>query len=152
MESRRRAFLKVSAAAPVVLTVGPGSAIAASSSVACLARDAKRDPTVVAPSTDEWLRTQVNVVQLSQWNGQSCNVIPGQYFLGPDRVTYWSIDGNQSVMPTSYSVTDCVAQPVGTRYALVHIDQRGQPTGMAWEPKGGSPVTSSCWTSVRAAA
>jgi len=118
----------------------------------CLARNAHMNPTVIAPVTDDWLRKEVAVVQLSQYSNGSCTVIPGEYFLGPDHTTYWSIDSATSIMPTSYSVTNCTAQQVGQRYALVYVNKEGQPTGMAWQPNGGLPSTSSCWTSVRAAA
>src|SRR5215475_9473346 len=101
MKTGRRSFIKgsVGVGVPLVLTVGPGSAIARSSNQACLSRDADRanagmkKPVVMTQiDADDWLRVQVDLVELSVWQGAELKALPGKYFLGTDKSTYWRLD------------------------------------------------------------
>jgi len=159
MKTGRRAFVKRSITAPLVLTVGPALARANASSMACLSRDALRatqDKPIVMVSieADEWMRVEVDLVGLSVWNGSSFQTLPGQYFLGVDKLTYWLLEqgatpNSQIGVPTQYKTFNATPRSLNQRrFALVYVDSQGRETGYAFEKNGGNAVTGSCWTSV----
>jgi hypothetical protein len=159
MKSARRSFMKGSVAAPLVLTVGPAAARARASNIACINRDADRAATasprpaaVAMVDADDWLRTRIELVELNVWGEHSSKPLPGKYFLGADRRTYWKLDESSvtpTATPTSYTTSNCSARRTGERrHALVYVDPRGHTRGYAFETNGGTPVTGSCWTSV----
>ena len=158
MKGGRRSFVKGAMAAPFVLTVGPGTARAQASSIMCLKRDAvraaeERPASVMQVDADDWMRVNLDLVQLSVWQGYTPTPIPGKHFLGVDKSTYWRLDqaqfGAPTAAPTTYSIGNCTATNLGERlFGLVYVDQTGQRTGYAFETNGGSAVTGSCWTSV----
>lgn len=159
MKSRRK-FLGGGAAVPLILTVHPGSAVAATSSQ-CRIRDAEFQPTPELlpsptsdpsnPDPDVWLRAEVAVLSLEN-NGTP---VAGQYIRsisGTSPDAYWRIDGvavpQQSVITPGLTVTET---PTGqTRRALVQVDTSGNIIGFSWDTtKSGQKITKSCWTSFR---
>ena len=96
------------------------------------------------------MRVNLDLSQLSVWQGLTQTVLPGKHFLGVDRVTYWRLDEIAlTAAPTAYNTSNCTATALGERrFALVYVDQLAHRTGYAFETKGGSAVTASCWTSV----
>lgn len=158
MKSRRK-FLGGGAAVPLILTVHPGSAVAATSSQ-CRTGDAlKPDPDLLPsptsdpsnPDPDVWLRAEVAVLTLEN-NGAP---VAGQYIRsisGTSPDAYWRIDGvavpQQSVITPGLTVTET---PTGeTRRALVQVDTSGNIIGFSWDTtKSGQKITKSCWTSFR---
>jgi hypothetical protein len=159
MKGERRSLLKGAMAAPFVLTVGPAAAQANASSIMCLKRDAARaaeqnTPVFSVVDGDDWMRVSCELFRLRVGEGAAAAEIPGKYFLGLDRFTYWRLDegaGRLTATRTTYTTgtPNCIATRLGERrFALVYVDQTGQRVGYAAETKGGTPVTGSCWTSV----
>ncbi len=140
MKGGRRSLLKGAMAAPFVLTVGPGAARAQASSIMCLKRDAaraveQRPPSVMQVDADDWMRVNLDLVQLRVWQGSTPKPIPGKHFLGVDRFTYWRLDkaqfGAPAAAPTTYTTGNCTATQLGERlFALVYVDPKGQQDGL----------------------
>ena len=158
MESKtRRKLLKSVASAPIVMTVAPGAALATSSAFMCKAKDAaKASPKeTLAPSKiDEWLRVQLDIVELHQYDSQArtWKKLPGQYFLGTDGATYWCLSDvspdTLPARPTQYKVGNVSKQKVGTKFAMSYVGPNGTQVGYAWEKNAGSKMSASCWNSV----
>jgi hypothetical protein len=167
--SARRKLLKGALAAPAVFAVRPASAQAMNSVVACMARDAQkaalppRPAELVAGDADDWVRMRLELYELQVFQGSALKTLPGRYFIGSDRSTYWRIlDARAGMMgaraapmyvtasQTNFTVGSVAARATGeSRYALVFFDSAGGETGFAWERNGGNPLTSSCFTSLR---
>ncbi len=110
-EARRRNLLRLGAAAPMVLTLRPGSSFAASmlcTEKAMDAADAARadaaEKLTTSPDADEWVRAQVDILELHRIdfdaNGPQDTLIEGKYVLGTDRSTFWRVDsGSPGVGP-----------------------------------------------------
>lgn len=109
-EDRRRKLLRLGVAAPMVFTLRPGSSFAASTNcaqrlgAADQARAEAADKLATSPDADEWVRAQVDIVEL-QRNDVGLQTleesrIEGRYVLGTDGVTYWRVDsGSPGVGP-----------------------------------------------------
>ena len=90
MKASRRAILRASLAAPIVLTVTTAQAqTAASSAVACVRRDDLRaaDPSLrpaqlLTVDGDDWLRTELSLVRIEQLIGVEWVLVDGEHFLG----------------------------------------------------------------------
>ena len=165
----RRNLLKGALAAPAIFTVRPASAQAIDSATQCLLRDAQKSALPPRPAAlsaidaDDWVRQRIDIFQLSMFQGSELKMLPGTYFIGADRSTYWRIQEARAGMmgassapmyvtatPTTYTVGSVVANATGqSRYALVYFDSTGTQTGFALERGGGNPLSTSCWTSVR---
>lgn len=102
-EIRRRRLLRLGAAAPMVLTLRPGASFGASMlctekglDAADAARAESAEKLAVSPDADEWVRAQVDVVELHRIdfaaNGSEDTRIEGKYVLGTDGTTYWRVD------------------------------------------------------------
>ncbi len=104
-EARRRKLLRLGAAAPMVLTLRPGSSFGAS--IACTekaqnAADAARaesaEKLAMSADADEWVRAQVDVLELYRTDFDTTKSsldsgkIEGKYVLGTDGSTYWRVD------------------------------------------------------------
>lgn len=105
-EARRRRLLRLGAAAPMVFTLRPGASFAASTlctekaTAADQARAEAADKLAASPDADEWVRAQVDIVELQRIdfdsNAPDGNRIEGRYVLGTDGSTYWRVDGGSS--------------------------------------------------------
>ena len=164
----RRQLLKAGAGAPVVLTVQPGTAVAASSSQ-CAVKDAEKTPAQLSVA-DNWLRCEVVEQEVtnggmppevrtyvqSTGNGgalpsATCSPIPGaggDWYLvnkagdGIDTSQPAIPDG--SFPPVGYSKTGAST----TRSALVSYKNGSGITGFTWNTPGdGQQITVSCLTS-----
>jgi hypothetical protein len=168
----RRQLLKVGAGVPVVLTVQPGTSVAASSSM-CAVKDAQKTnpaPAQLVAAPDNWLRCEVTqqqitnngippdvktYVQATGNGGQppsvTCSPIPGSggdwYLVNPSGdgvVTPQTPIPDASFPPAPYVKTGAAT----TRSALVFYEQGTGITGLAWNnPPDGQQITVSCLSS-----
>jgi len=161
-KSRRR-FLSGSAAAPFIMTVHPGSVLAASST-SCFVNAGKQgtpeilpDPVTsgaYAPDPDIWLRRQVELLQLKD---TSTNAVLDGFFLEPfpgHASVYLKFVSNTSApTPTFYSVGAAnltVTRTGHFKQALVLVDNSGNIVGFQWETGiPGGKITKSCYTSFK---
>ncbi len=156
----RRHLLKGSLAAPLVLTVrsAAGTGTAMQSATACQVRDRDRyahdkiykfKP---GPNDDEWLRTAVKICRIRKKNGDK-KVESGEYFWG-NTGCFWQYVKNGSDCDVYekkdfIDSTHKVDKELRTEYGLVCIDNKGVPKYFAWEKKDYSPITCSCWASLK---
>ncbi len=109
-EDRRRKLLRLGVAAPMVLTLRPGSSFGASANctqklgAADQARAEAAEKLATSPDADEWVRAQVDIVELYRNDLSSGSLadsrVEGKYVLGTDRYTYWRVDsGSPGVGP-----------------------------------------------------
>jgi hypothetical protein len=165
----RRKLIKGALAAPAVFAVRPASAQGLNSVSACVTRDAAkaalppRPAELVAADADDWMRMRLELYELQVFQGNALKTLPGRYFIGSDRATYWYVrDARAGMMgarsaplyvtatQSQYTVGSVAARATGeARYALVYFDSGGGETGFAWERGGGNPLTASCFTSLR---
>lgn len=167
-KSRRR-FLSGGAAAPFIMTVHPGSVLAASST-ACFVNAGKQatptllpDPGTVAPNApdpDIWLRWGVELLELT--NNTTKAKEPGFFFLPytgagalGQKSKYWEFVNNDTapkltnidVGGIGWSVSKSTGQ---FKRALVLVDSNGTIVAFHWEGSvGGSKITKSCYTSFK---
>lgn len=163
IEKGRRSLLKGVVAAPLVLTVRPASAVAVGSAAACVENDAlkamnystKPAQVLKHADADEWMRVRLYVYRLYK-DLHKKKKIDGLYFIGTDSNRFWQLvpqgSNKFSAKPTEYTVSNVYREEVhGNYYALAYVDGEGthiQQVGYAGEPNGGTPITTSCWTSV----
>ena len=166
---QRRHLLKAGAGMPVVLTVQPGTSVAASSSM-CAVKDAQKTnpaPAQLVSAPDNWLRCEVTqetitnglvdrtYVQATGNGGQgalaTCTTTPGgggDWYLvnsGGDGVaTPIESIPNGNFPPSGYSRKGTAT----TRSALVFYEQGSGITALAWNtPADGNQITLSCLAS-----
>ena len=152
----RRKILRGSLSAPLVLTVASpaAAALARQSFEACLARAEKADtePTVFIGETahDTWLRKNVKIYigvltagrvkqKTNQETGSYFYVLPGQ----PNE--YYAVEACGGPYPPFSNGNG--PDFVENKLALVFVDASGHIVGVGACPKGGFPVTTSCWAS-----
>ena len=156
-KSLRRSVLKGALAAPAILTVRTASAQAAASNVPCIMRNAaavqrlRATPVMTSVDADEWFRQRVDILELADL--QSTKKIPGKFFLGADGRHFWKLNDGQGAhmmaAPTNFTTSSVVANKTGeVKYALVYVDERGNPTGFAWERRNGMLVANTCMASM----
>lgn len=116
-ETRRRRLLRFGVAAPMVLTLRPGSSFGASTTcaqrlgAADQARAEAAEKLATSPDADEWVRAQVDIVELHRTDldvkALADTRVEGRYVLGTDGVTYWRVDGGSAgvgpLMPSTKS-------------------------------------------------
>jgi len=91
-EARRRNLLRLGVAAPMVLTLVPGSSFADSAAM-CARKQSGFDQqrgelaNKLAQTPDEWIRVQVDIVTLRPAIGEG--KIEGEYVLGTVQQTWW---------------------------------------------------------------
>jgi hypothetical protein len=158
----RRHLLKGSLAAPLVLTVrsASGTGMAMTSAAACRVRDKDRygDDHVYKfrryKDEDEWLRTEVQICKLEKKdNYGKWQRISGEYFKG-NTGCWWQMvksgDDCEVYQKSDHTDSNCrVYQHVRKEYGLVCVDDYGRVKGFAWEKKDYSPITCSCWASLK---
>lgn len=158
----RRRLVRGTLAVPLVLTVraAQGQGVAASSAMACLARDSARagidQPKEILPvDTDDWMRTSVDLLRVFHWvNGNQTLVDDNKYFLGRDNVFWRLVEsiGSISATASEWNTSNSFGEPTGEqRFALIHVNALGEPVSFAFEKIGGSAVTTSCSVSATAA-
>lgn len=160
MDTNRRKLLKGSAAAPLILTVRPAAATARTSLAVCIERDAtRRRPDQILASNshaDEWMRAKVDILELTVWDSDKKKWVEledRRFFLGFDKTTYWQLDRHDPyrapASPSRYHKgTSVREEKKGERHALVYVNNEGRVVGTAWEKRGGTHCTQSCWASV----
>jgi hypothetical protein len=158
----RRHLIKGALATPLVLTVrsAAGTGTAMTSAGACRIQDKDRyeydkpDKFKRTPDADEWLRKECRIVKLEKKVGYNkWERMSGEYFKG-DSGHYWQLvrSGDQCDV---YPKTECKepdyreCEYVRKEYGLVCVDEWGYPKGWAWEKPHHSPITCSCWASLK---
>jgi len=161
-KSRRR-FLSGGAAAPFIMTVHPGSVLAASST-SCFVNAGKQatpailpDPVTTgatAPDPDIWLRRQVELLTLK--NSTTNTALDGFFlepFPGRTSVYLKFVSNTSAPTVTTYAVgaPNLIVTRTGTfKQALVLVDNTGNIVGFQWETGiPGSKITKSCYTSFK---
>jgi hypothetical protein len=158
----RRHLLKGSLAAPLVLTVrsASGTGMAMTSAAACRLRDKDRyeDDHVYkfqkTKGADEWLRKEVSICYLEKKDSNGTyRRISGEYFKG-DTGCWWQMvksgDDCEVYQKADHTDSNCRSyQVVRKEYGLVCVDEYGYVKGFAWEKKDYSPITGSCWASLK---
>jgi hypothetical protein len=162
-KSRRR-FLSGSAAAPFIMTVQPGSVLAASST-SCFTNGGKQpDPILLpdpattgqfAPDPDFWYRERVELVTLT--NRTTGQLLDGEYIsplskvLNPGSNYFKFVSDSSAPLATIYVVgaPDLEVKPTGKfKQALVMVNSKGELVGFQWETHlGGTKITKSCYAS-----
>lgn len=164
-DARRRFIKAASAAVPMVFTLQSGAALAMSSVHHCIPRNAelarqKRPPPVIDhgmrdPSGVSWLRHKLQVKEvirldaLGKPHGQPFKVyqeksgahLGGRTNSHPD---IWFTMKGEKISTLEFQTL----RDLGSEHGLVQIDQRGYILRVSPQPGGGSPVTTSCWTSI----
>jgi hypothetical protein len=162
LKLNRRHLLKGSLAAPLVLTVrsAAGHGMAMTSAAACKVRDKDRynDDHVYKfrkyKNEDEWLRREVEICNLKKKDKHgNYQDISGEYFKG-DTGCWWQMvkSGDDCEISQKSDWTEPTyksRRTVRKEYGLLCVDDNGVPKGFAWEKKDYSPITGSCWASLK---
>ena len=160
-QASRRKLVRGVFAAPAILTVCSGSAMASQSSLQCLARHVT-DGTNITPKVvgglDAWAR-----VQLHKATDGKCYVSGNQLQTTfatsngwwPNPGTWLGINtGTGAVLAGTYSTPNTTMPPGATlmyspkRYAVVRFDGAGNVTGVGTAGTGAN-VGKSCWNSFK---
>lgn len=163
----RRQFIKAGAAAvPMVFTLQSGAALAMSSVHHCIPRNAelarqKRPPAVLDhgmrdPSGLSWLRHKLRVKEVvrldmhGQPHGKPFKIyqekksgfdLAGRPGTHPD---VWHTMKGEKISTLEFKTL----RDLEPEHGLVQIDQQGYILRVSPQPGGGTPVTTSCWTSI----
>lgn len=152
----RRRLIRGVFAAPAIMTVCSGSALAASSNLRCIAHQAGTGQMVaVAPTTDAWVRVQL-------WtHGASDN----KYFVsGADVAALQPPPTAPYISSTAWQEFDIKTNTAGkvdgsssgkqrstpARWAAIRVDASGKIVGVGNGP-GGAAIAGTCWMSIVAA-
>ena len=157
----RRRLLQGSLSAPLVMTVTSAVGAGRTTFTACLdnARLQPKPYRVMARSnygSDDWLRVQVDVLEVSFSDGDGKMIKqPGKYFVGPDKSTLYKLAESRSETTPPTIATKFNAytpgmqkQVVEKRYALAFADNHGKVVGYGWQDNGGAHCKKSCFSSV----
>jgi len=156
----RRKLLKGTLSAPLVMTVTPVLGVARTTFMACVDNAAAKPVSTVLPTpgayADEWLRVDLEIVEVSLPNAKGEQVVQsGRYFVGPDKVSMYRLASTRpDVSPATLvqqfnaSTMGLQRRPVEMRQALAYVNRDGRVVGYAWQPRGGSQITASCYASV----
>jgi hypothetical protein len=156
----RRRLLQGTLGAPLVMTVTPVLGVARTTFMACLNKSEGQPEGATAPLEgalpDEWLRVDLDIVEVTVLNERGAAVPqPGRYFVGPDRVAMYRLDDVRPEAAPATLVNGFNAHTYGMqtrtverRRALAHVDEHGNLVGYAWQPRGGSRITASCYASI----
>jgi hypothetical protein len=156
----RRKLLKGTLSAPLVMTVSPVLGAARTTFMACVDSSKSKPVSSVVPvgsiSQDEWLRVDLDILEVRIPNGNGELVMqPGKYFVGPDKTAMYKLaDVRPESVPATvvrefHAFTPGIrTRTVEKRRALAYVDRQGEIVGYAWQPRGGSHITASCYASV----
>jgi hypothetical protein len=161
-QKSRRRFLGGSAAAPFIMTVHPGSVLAASSTSCFVNAGKQTTPTILpdpvstgphAPDPDMWLRMTVQLLTLRDASKPANE--PGLYlapFPGHTNVYSKFVDNVTAPTPTTFvpGFPFTATEAGVAKQALVQVNSSGVIVGFQWETGiGGSKITKSCYTSFK---
>jgi hypothetical protein len=150
-------------AAPLVMTVVPGTALANGSAGMCLARcdaDARgpKKAKVFKTGTDEWVRVRRQLYKLKIRKNNKFTELEGRkFFIGFDNSRFWelkTVGGVLTAATTNYfqGAPDVQATSISTSYtyALAYVDKDGAPQGFGVEnTHSGQIASTSCWNSLK---
>jgi hypothetical protein len=154
----RRKFVRGAFATPAVLTMCSGSALAATSSAHCIAKQALSPVyNPVSSATDTWLRVLLYTV-----GGSSNYYVRGAdlaVFKRPSNTVYmtatqyqpFNISTNTGGAVTSSAPSSLQASSP-TKYAAIRVDKLGNVVGVGTASDGSTNVAGTCWTSFAVAA
>ena len=156
-QAARRKLVRGVFAAPALMTVCSGSALASQSSIRCLARHVS-DNTNVMPkvgSLDNWTRVQLHKAADGKFyvsGSHVASVFTTSNSVYPAVGTWLQINGTagtpvgspSTVMPAGSTLTYATPQ-----YVVVRFDTAGNVTGVG-KAGTGSNVGASCWNSFKA--
>ncbi|XSG86339.1 MAG: hypothetical protein ACPW60_06355 [Methylohalobius sp. ZOD2] len=161
--TRRRLVKSAVAAAPVVLTLRSGAALANASAYQCIERnqDETTTPDVLlgpGEEADMWVRESVPCRQLQQGSDDSFLVYKdpntsGQWIEETDDLTEPRIfedQGSSGRMRNANdsSDTNYVVKSEGSCEILVLFDEEGNRVGIGQPEADAMPITGSCWASI----
>jgi hypothetical protein len=158
---RRRALQGL--AAPLVMTVVPGSALATGSVGLCLNRcdeDARGYKKVSAfkSNLDDWVRVQRQLYKLKikKKKGGYDDLGSRRFFLGKDGSTFWelkTVSGKLTGVKTGYikgSPSVQYTQVNSYTYAIAYVDRYGEVKSFGVENTHSGKISStSCWNSLK---
>lgn len=157
-QSIRRKLVKTAVSAPLVMTVPSAMGTSRTTFTACLANAAlKPDPSpMLTKILDEVLRVAVDIYECSLVDDKgNLKKLPGQYFVGFDKVSMWRMPDKSSKTGLPTLVTDFNANTLGLRRSRVdrinataYVSEHGQIVGYGPQKNGGQWTTKSCYTSV----
>jgi len=162
-QAARRKLVRGVFAAPAILTVCSGNAIAAQSSLRCLATHVA-DGTSITPkvngSLDSWSRVQLSKATDGKFyvsGTQVSSVFTTSNSFYPAVGTWLEINGTSGALATTgaYTSANPTTPPGATlsysppKYVVVRFDGAGNVTGIGTAGIGAN-VGASCWTSFRA--
>ena len=157
----RRAVLRASLAAPVVLTVSSPTAATMTSLGRCLRNAAQEQPGFLSSSQDTWLRKQIDVYKLQKVEPQAAEKGAGKggyqpptewVFLDEALQDYVTVAPPHTRLNLGVLMTDWKKVERSNRWALVWVDEQTKSVSMRTQiqpPSGGTAVTTSCWTSFK---
>lgn len=156
-QAARRKLVRGVFAAPALMTVCSGSALASQSSMRCLARHV-HDNTNVTPkvgSLDNWTRVQLHRAtdgKLYVSGSHVASVFTTSNSVYPAVGTWLEIDGTTGA-PVGSALTTmpsgCTHTYATPKYVVVRFDTAGNVTGVG-TAGAGSNVGASCWNSFKA--
>jgi hypothetical protein len=158
-QAARRKLVRGVFAAPALMTVCSGSALASQSSIRCLARHVS-DNTDVMPkvgSLDNWTRVQLHKASDGKFyvsGSHVASVFTTSNSVYPAVGTWLQINGTAGTPVGSPSTTMPAGSTLGyttppPKYVVVRFDTAGNVTGVGTAGTG-SNVGASCWNSFKA--
>jgi hypothetical protein len=158
-QAARRKLVRGVFAAPALMTVCSGSALASQSSIRCLARHVS-DNTNVMPkvgSLDNWTRVQLHKASDGKFyvsGSHVASVFTTSNSVYPAVGTWLQINGTAGTPVGSPSTTMPAGSTLGyttppPKYVVVRFDTAGNVTGVGTAGTG-SNVGATCWNSFRA--
>lgn len=161
-QAARRKLVRGVFAAPAILTVCSGNAIAAQSSLRCLATHVANNTSITPKvgSLDTWSRVQLSKATDGKYyvsGTQVSSVYTTSNTFYPPVGTWLEIDGTSGAVATSgVYTTPNTTMPSGAtlsytapKYVVVRFDGAGNVTGIGTAGSGAN-VGASCWSSFRA--
>lgn len=162
--SNRRAILRGSLAAPVVLTVSSPTAATMTSLGRCLRNTAQEQPGFLSNSQDTWLRKQIEVYKLQKVEPHAAgkgavkggektgNPATDWVFFDEALQDYVTVTAPHARLNLGALMTDWKKVERSNRWALVWVDEQTKSISMRTQiqpPSGCTAVTTSCWTSFK---
>lgn len=160
----RRAILRGSLAAPVVLTVSSPTAAAMTSLGRCIRNTAQEQPSFLSNSEDAWLRKQIEVYKLQKvephaagkgavkgWEKPGSSTTDWVFF-DEALQDYVTVAAPHAQLNLGALMTDWKKVERSNRWALVWVDEQTKSISMRTQiqrPSGYTAVTTSCWMSVK---
>jgi len=157
-QAARRKLVRGVFAAPALMTVCSGSALASQSSIRCLARHVS-DNTNVMPkvgSLDNWTRVQLHKAADGKFyvsGTHVASVFTTSNSVYPAVGTWLQINGAAGAtvgLPTTVMPPGSTLSYPSPKYVVVRFDTAGNVTGVGLNGGTGSNVGASCWNSFKA--